>query len=297
MTELILQKQVETLYQQAQGSEQEFCIPLEGEAPDGQLIWEWAHLSTAGNARRSVEGKKQLIEGEHYLLIRTDKQVTSANGVTQSREVISIVFNREGFELWLLMLDTARGHEIRQFFRQCHKRLQLEMSQPTTFNAELANLTRTVSNGLAGLYGSQNELNARVAVIGDGLEEVRQDVLLLKEQALDQLYVFARSKDMTLMLGHTTELSVRRKAHEKRGFKFVGTCFGTRKEETRIKQALRRRGFVPKNGHEEYQLTPETVEAFAQEGLPIGALSCARIPNVPSNKKGAKADTLTPPLF
>lgn len=296
MSEVILRQEVETLYQHAADSRQEFCIPLEGEAPNGQLLWQWAHLHSSGTARRSVERKQHLIEGEHYLLCRSEKQVPHQGGM-RSQETVTIWFSVEGFELWLLMLDTPRGHEIRQFFRECHKRIQLEMSQPTAFNAELAKLTRTVSNGLAGLYGSQHELKEQVAVIGDGLEEVRQDVLMLKEQALDQLYVFCRSKDMTLMLGHTTELSVRRKVHEKRGFQFIGTCFGTRQEEKRIKQALRRRGFPPKNGTEEYQLTPEAVEAFAQEGLPIGALSCSRIPNVPNSRKGAKVDTVTPSLF
>ena len=75
MSELALKQQVETLYQQTAASSQEFCIDLEGEAPDGRHVWEWAHLSTVGNARRSVERKKQLIEGEHYLVIRSEIQV------------------------------------------------------------------------------------------------------------------------------------------------------------------------------------------------------------------------------
>ena len=75
MSELALKQQVETLYQQTAASSQEFCIDLEGEAPDGRHIWEWAELSRPDNARRSVTGKKQLLEGEHYLLLRSEVQV------------------------------------------------------------------------------------------------------------------------------------------------------------------------------------------------------------------------------
>jgi len=181
-SDLVLKQQVEGLYQQAVSSDQEFCIDLEGQAPDGTFLWEWAGLSTAGNARRSVEGKKQLIEGEHYLLIRADKQVTSANGVTQSREVVRIAFTLEGFELWLLMLDTPRGHEIRQYFRECHKRLQLAMAQPTVLNqvmAEIAiahkDLTQVVTHGFSRIGAEICEVKAEQAAM-------RQDIEGLKRQ-------------------------------------------------------------------------------------------------------------------
>ena len=287
MSELALKQQVETLYQQTAASSQEFCIDLEGEAPDGRHVWEWAHLSTVGNARRSVERKKQLIEGEHYLVIRSEIQVQHQGGL-RSTEAVRIVFSFEGFELWLLMLDTPRGHQIRQFFRECHKRLQLGMSQPTALNATIDRLAETVRAGLAGLYHSNTEIKQELGDLG-------QRVARLEEQQCDRLYVFVRSKDLTIKLGYTADIETRRKAHEARGFKLVGLVTGTRQRETKIKQLLRTQGIKPKNGTEEYQLTPEVVEAFAQQGLPVGDLCCTKPKN--GQMRNTKHDGITPSLF
>jgi hypothetical protein len=176
-SDLVLKGQVETLYQQAAASSDDFPIPLEGEAPDGQLLWQWAHLSRADSARRSVENKKQLIEGDHYLLHRSVIQVPHQGGL-RSTETVTIWFSVEGFELWLLMLDTARGHEIRQFFRECHKRLQLGMSQPTTLNRisdNLAQLAELVVGGFSGVRAELGEVKAEQAAM-------RQDIDSLKRQ-------------------------------------------------------------------------------------------------------------------
>lgn len=303
MADLVLRGQVETLYQHAADSQQEFPIPLEGEAPDGQLLWQWAHLSRADNARKNVERKNCLIEGEHYLLLRSEEQVTSSNGVTQSRERVTIWFSVEGFELWLLMLDTQRGHEIRQFFRECHKRLQLEMSQPTGMNAALEKILERqqalqedmscmVMHGFNGVRADIGEVRTE---LGDVCERVAR----LEEQQCDQLYVFVRSKDLTIKLGHTIDLDQRRKQHERRGFRFVGAVSGTRKRESQIKESLKHRGFLPKNGTEEFQFCPEIVEAFNHEGLPIGDLSPAKPQTACGKQHRKKADPmmLTPMLF
>ena len=296
MADLVLRGQVETLYQHAADSQQEFCIDLEGEAPDGQLLWQWAHLSRADNARRSVVGKKQLIEGEHYLLLRSEGQVTSSNGVVQSREKVTIWFSVEGFELWLLMLDTPRGHEIRQFFRECHKRLQLEMSQPTGMNAALGKILdrqQALAEDMSCMVmHGFNRVDSRIDSLDNRLAR-------LEEQQCDQLYVFVRPKDLTIKLGHTIDLDQRRKQHERRGFRFVGAVSGTRKRESQIKESLKNRGFLPKNGTEEFQFCPEIVEAFNHEGLPIGDLSLAKPQTTCGRQHRKKADPmmLTPMLF
>ena len=249
----------------------------------------------ADNARRSVVGKKQLIEGEHYLLLRSEEQVTSANGVTQSREVVRIVFSLVfGFELWLLMLDTPRGHQIRQFFRECHKRLQLGMSQPTGMNATLQKILerqQALAEDMTGMViHGFDTVHSRIDSVENRLARV-------EEQQCDQLYVFVRSKDLTLKLGVTSDLADRRKKHEKRGFQLVGAVPGTRKRESQIKRSLKQKGFEPKNGSEEFQLTPEIVQAFAQEGLPIGALSCSPVKNAAPKRSYGKHCSLTKSLL
>ena len=175
-SDLALRGEVESLYQQATASEQEFCIDLEGVAPDGRLLWDWAELSRPDNARRSVTGKKQMIEGEHYLLLRSEVQVPHQGGL-RSTEAVRIVFTVEGFELWLLMLDTSRGHQIRQFFRECHKRLQLGMSQPTALNQitdNLAQLSELVIGGFSGVRAELGELKEGQQLLADRVQSLER---------------------------------------------------------------------------------------------------------------------------
>jgi len=111
------------------------------------------------------------------------------------------------------------------------------------------------------------------------------------------VYVLLDPQSQLLKIGRATNLETRRKDHEGRGFQLVGAVAGTRQRETQIKQSLRSQGIKPKNGTEEYQLTPEVVEAFAQQGLPIGELCCTKPKSAWSRNTGAKTDRLTPPLF
>ena len=82
---LVLRTQVEALYQQAAASEQEFCIDLEGEAPDGRLVYEWMGYSRKDNAKVSL-GK--LIEGIDFSC-----DVRESTG---GRPAEQILFSRDG---------------------------------------------------------------------------------------------------------------------------------------------------------------------------------------------------------
>ena len=285
MSEVILRQEVETLYQHAADSEQEFCIDLEGEAPDPERrpVWKWMGYSTKSNAKASLS----------KLVAEVDFSCSLMKS-TGGRPSELILFSREGFKQWGMLAGTERGRQIRLYFIECEKRLQLGMSQPTGMNASLEKI----------LERQQALAEDMSCMVMHGFDRVdsRMDsfdnrLSRLEEQQCDQLYVFVRSKDLTIKLGYSTDLDQRRKQHERRGFCFVGAVSGTRKRESQIKESLKHRGFLPKNGTEEFQLTPEIVEAFVQEGLPIGTLSCSRIPNVPNSRKGAKVDTVTPSLF
>jgi hypothetical protein len=292
MADLMLKGQVETLYQQAQGSEQEFCIDLEGEAPDGRPVWEWMDYARKDNAVRTLSN---LIEGEDY---QSAEVRTVAGG--SPRQVIR--FSRPGFKRWGMLARTERGRQIRDYYIECEKRLQLGMSQPTTMNGALEKILerqQALAEDMSCMF--MHGINGVRADIGDvrvELGDVRERVARLEEQQCDQLYVFVRSKDLTIKLGHTIDLGQRRKQHERRGFRFVGAMSGTRKRESQIKESLKHRGFLPKNGTEEFQLCPEIVEAFIHEGLPVGDLSCS-VPKTAweRKKKAAPADDLTPFLF
>ena len=64
-SDLALRRQVEALHRRATTSDQEFCIDLEGEAPDGRPVWEWMDYSTKGSATRSLS---RLEEGVDFHL-------------------------------------------------------------------------------------------------------------------------------------------------------------------------------------------------------------------------------------
>lgn len=285
-SDLALKGQVETLYRQAAASEQEFCIDLEGQAPDGHPVWEWMGYSRKDNAKASLS---KLIEGVDYLVLKVQEQVPHQGGFrTATKE--RILFSRDGFKQWGMMAGTDHGRQIRLYFIECEKRLQLGMSQPTALNATIDRLAETVRTGLMGLYCSNAEIKQELGDLG-------QRVARLEEQQCDQLYVFIRSKDLTIKLGYTQNLEERRKKHESRGFVMIGAVPGTRRRETEIKRSLIAKGFRPKNGDEEYHLSPEIVEAFAQEGLPIGGLCATRPKNALPRRSVARCEAATLPLL
>lgn len=281
--DLALKEQVEQLHQQVAASEQEFCIDLEGIAPDGQPVWQWMGYARKDNAIRSLS---KLDEGVDFLLRKSAEQTLGRGG--HNRE--TVLFSRDGFKQWGMLAGTDRGRQIRLYFIECEKRLQLGMSQPTALNASIDRLAATVEKGLAGLYQSNVEIKEKIS-------DLDERVSRLEEQQCDQLYVVVRSSDLTIKLGYTQELEKRRKAHESRGFELVGSVPGTRKRETEIKRSLRSKGFKPKNGDEEYSLSSEIVAAFAQEGLPIGNL-CSSKPKCALPRRFTPAcETLSLPLF
>ena len=273
MSDLMLKGQVETLYQQAQGSEQEFCIDLEGEAPDSRPVWEWMGYSTKGSATRSLS---KLVEGVDFLTVRLE----SSGG----RPGETAAFSREGFKQWGMLAGTERGRQIRLYFIECEKRLQVGMNQPTAMNAALEKILerqQTLAEDMSCMVmHGFDTVNSRMDSFDSRLAR-------LEEQQCDQLYVFVRSKDLTIKLGHSTDLDKRRKQHERRGFNFIGAVPGTLKRESQIKESLKHRGFVAKNGTEEFQLTPEIVEAFAQEGLPVNGLN-TDLPKTAWKRQGRK---------
>lgn len=175
-SDLALREQVESLYQQAVSSDQEFCIDLEGEAPDGRPVLEWMGYSRKDNAKASLS---KLIEGVDYLALKVQEQVRHQGGfraVTKER----ILFSRDGFKQWGMLAGTDRGRQIRLYFIECEKRLQLGMAQPTALNqvmAEIAlahkDLTQAVTHGF-------NRLGAEISEVKAEQVAMRQDIDCLK---------------------------------------------------------------------------------------------------------------------
>lgn len=285
--DLALKGQVEILHQQAAASENEFCIDLEGEAPDGRSVWEWMGYSRKDSATRSLS---KLIEGVDFLLHNSVEQTAGRGG--HNRE--AVLFSRDGFKQWGMLAGTDRGRQIRLYFIECEKRLQLGMAQPTALNGTLE---RILERQQALAEDMSSMMLHGFDTVHSRIDSVESRLSRLEEQQCDQLYVVVRSSDLTIKLGYTQDLEERRKKHERRGFRLLGCITGTHKRETEIKKSLASKGFKPKNGTEEYHLTPEIVEAFAQEGLPIGDLCATKPKNGIPRRPTARCEASTLPLL
>ena len=170
MSELALKQQVETLYQQTAASSQEFCIDLEGEAPDGRHVWEWMGYSTKGNATRSLS---KLIEGVDFHL----SEVISARGGLP-RQIVR--FSRDGFKQWGMLAGTDRGRQIRLYFIECEKRLQIEMSQPTSLNQVMADIAVAHKDLTEIVMHGFNHMGHEIREVKAEQKAMRQDIECLK---------------------------------------------------------------------------------------------------------------------
>lgn len=171
MSILALQGQVEALHQEVQASGAEFCLDLEGICADGRPLWQWMDYSTKGNAVRSLS---KLVEGVDYHL----SEVRSGAGGLP-RQVI--LFSREGFKQWAMLAGTERGRQIRSYFIECEKRLQLGMSQPTGFNslmdqiqAAQLDLTQIVIHGFNGVQSELKDVKTTQADHTRRLEQLEK---------------------------------------------------------------------------------------------------------------------------
>ena len=181
MSEVILRQEVETLYQHAADSRQEFCIDLEGEAPDGRLVWEWMDYARKDNAVRALNN---LIEGEDFLLRRSAEQTTGSGGHNRA----TAVFSRTGFKRFGMLARTERGRQIRDYYIECENRLQLGMSQPTAMNGVMdeikvahAELAAIVATFGTGVKHELTDIRLDVGELKTGQQQLISDVAELKK--------------------------------------------------------------------------------------------------------------------
>ena len=104
------------------------------------------------------------------------------------------------------------------------------------------------------------------------LEVMANDLNMIKEAVCGRLYVFVRMKDRTLNIGFTDDLPTRQDHWESKGFKFINSTSYTQPAERRLHKRLKDMGFSPKFGREQYELTPQIIEACKRLDLPVGNL-------------------------
>ena len=128
---LILESQVEKLVEQTYNANDEFCIDLDSlfEDETGEMIpiWQWSGYKTKQNA---VVKTNKLKEGIDFLLMMNHKRTEGRGGNNKHQ----YLFTKDGFKHFLLMSNTNRGQQIRNYFIDVEKRFGREIKESTPFD-------------------------------------------------------------------------------------------------------------------------------------------------------------------
>ena len=128
---LILESQVEKLVEQTYNANDEFCIDLdslfEDETCEMIPIWKWSGYKTKENA---VYKTNKLKEDEDFLLLKNQKRTEGRGGNNKHQ----YLFTKDGFKHFLLMSNTNRGQQIRNYFIDVEKRFGREIKESTPFD-------------------------------------------------------------------------------------------------------------------------------------------------------------------
>ena len=126
---LTLKNQVETFYKSTTNIKTEFCIDIDSLFEDNETgkmipIWQWAGYKTKQNA---VVKTNKLKEGIDFLLMMNHKRTEGRGGNNKHQ----YLFTKDGFKHFLLMSNTYRGQQIRNYFIDVEKRYGREIAQAT----------------------------------------------------------------------------------------------------------------------------------------------------------------------
>ena len=126
---LTLKNQVETFYKSTTNIKTEFCIDIDSLFKDDETgkmipIWQWSGYSTK---QRAINKIYKLKEGTDFLLNNNVKLQGSKTG----QKINQYLFTKDGFKHFLLMSNTNRGQQIRNYFIDVEKRYGREIAQAT----------------------------------------------------------------------------------------------------------------------------------------------------------------------
>ena len=126
---LTLKNQVETFYKSTTNIKTEFCIDIDSLFKDDETekmipIWQWSGYSTK---EKAVYKTKQLVEEIDYKVHKDVKLQGSKTG----QKINQYLFTKDGFKHFLLMSNTNRGQQIRNYFIDVEKRYGREIAQAT----------------------------------------------------------------------------------------------------------------------------------------------------------------------
>ena len=124
---MLLKNQVETFYKSTTNIKTEFCIDIDSLFQDDETgkmipIWQWSGYSTK---QRAINKIYKLKEGTDFLLNQNVKR-TEGRGGSNNHQYL---FTKDGFKHFLLMSNTNRGQQIRNYFIDVEKRYGREISR------------------------------------------------------------------------------------------------------------------------------------------------------------------------
>jgi phage anti-repressor protein len=136
---LLLKNQVETFYKSTTNIKTEFCIDIDSLFKDDETgkmipIWQWSGYSTK---QRAINKIYKLKEGTDFLLNNNVKLQGSKTG----QKINQYLFTKDGFKHFLLMSNTNRGQQIRNYFIDVEKRYGREIAEATPFDKAILKLT------------------------------------------------------------------------------------------------------------------------------------------------------------
>lgn len=97
-------------------------------------IWQWSGYSTK---QRAINKIYKLKEGTDFLLNNNVKLQGSKTG----QKINQYLFTKDGFKHFLLMSNTNRGQQIRNYFIDVEKRYGREIAEATPFDNAILKLT------------------------------------------------------------------------------------------------------------------------------------------------------------
>ena len=133
---MTLKNQVETFYKSTTNIKTEFCIDIDSLFKDDETgkmipIWQWSGYSTK---EKAVYKTKQLVEEIDYKVHKDVKLQGSKTG----QKINQYLFTKDGFKHFLLMSNTYRGQQIRNYFIDVEKRYGREIAQATPLDKAIA---------------------------------------------------------------------------------------------------------------------------------------------------------------
>ena len=198
---LTLKNQVETFYKFTTNIKTEFCIDIDSLFEDDETgkmipIWQWAGYSTKQKAINKIY---KLKEGTDFLLNQNVKQTDGRGGHNNHQ----YLFTKDGFKHFLLMSNTNRGQQIRNYFIDVEKRYGREIAQATPIDQVISKVMGAFDeiNNQLQTQSFANTVNTQA--ITEHTQEIsdhEQRIQKLEKSNINQIRTKIKNKDKEICL-------------------------------------------------------------------------------------------------